>query len=446
MSEANQPEPRTVPFDYTQARYWGGPWYPYWSLIVITVFGGFFGLDHLYLRSPTTAILKLIFNIFGLGLWYFYDLIQIFGEKQNVTQFGLSAPIFGPLGIGAGMFTDSYPRGVETSRSPFRYLAYLTLLGIPFGFDYLVAGDTNGALVKFLTGFIPLLWPIAFFWTAYNVFRAFFMPKHLFDNGMYRFFPFNWFMDSYGLSKLGPIDQPQPRPPDNCDPGGSKGMFRSIYNFLFGWIETVLIPIITLFVRSVINIVLPGVQPAVVATSAAVQTGATAAGTIATAAGTAASAAGKVASAAGTFGANVIQAASTPVVKTTSVASQVVQKGPEGFSQLGSAATSASKKLNSFATPSGLKDLAKNTPAAAASAAAPIAYNSSGSVVQKGGAMLLENSIHFDTTTLILFLFFTTILASGTYFAIRRLNNNLPLFQKKKEDERSERNDTPPKP
>jgi hypothetical protein len=172
-------------------------------------------------------------------------------------------------------------------------------------------------------------------------------------------------------------------------------MFRSIYNFFFGWIEKVLIPIITLFVRSVINIVLPGVQPAVVATSAAVQTGATAAGTIASAAGTVASAAGKL-------GAGVIDAAYNPVVKTTSVASQVVQKGPEGLSQLGSAASGASKKLNSFATPSGLKALAANTPAAAAAAAAPIAYTSSGSVVQKGGAMILDNSIHFDATSLVL--------------------------------------------
>ena len=463
MSEATQhdlPDQahlKKVLFDYTQSTYWGGPWYPYWSLVVISVFGGLLGLDHFYLRSPMTGLLKCILNVPTLGLWYLYDLIQICGEKQTILKYGLSAPIVGPLGIGAGMFTDDHP-GVKTSRSPFRYLAYLCLLFIPFGFDYLVAGDTNGALVKFLSAFIPFLWPIAFFWTIYNFFRAFFMPKHLFDNGMYRFFPFNWFMDTYGLSKLGPIDQPQPRPSDNCDPGGSKGVFRSIFDFEFGWIQTVFIPVITKFAQAVINIVLPGVQPAVLATSAAVQTGATAAAAAATAAGTAATAAGKVASAAGTLGTGVLEAAYTPAVQTTSAISAVAQKAPDAFSQIGSTAASVGSKLNSMATPDGLKSLAASTPEAASAVpssplalpplplvppVAPVAPVAP--VVQTGGAMLLKYSEDISLTSVLLFSVFAVVLSGGIYTGMRYLYNKNKEITNKNIDDRRKRNDTPPK-
>ena len=106
-------------FDYTRKQFWGGPWYPYWSLAVVSVMCGFVGLDHFWLRSPTTGILKFIVNLFGFGIWWIYDLIQIFGEKDNVMEHGLTAPFAGPLGIGAGMFRDNQP-DAPLSKSPFR--------------------------------------------------------------------------------------------------------------------------------------------------------------------------------------------------------------------------------------------------------------------------------------------------------------------------------------
>ena len=177
-------------FEHTQEAYWKSPWYSYWTLIVITLLGGLFGLDHLYLRSPTTALLKTIVNIFGLGIWYFYDIIQIIGEKSYVMKYGLSAPLVGPLGIGAGMFLDNHPPNTPHSKSPFRYLLYMLLLLLPFGFDDVVAGDINGAMAKFLTSFIIFLWPINIIWGLYNAGRATFAPKNLFDKGPERIFPF----------------------------------------------------------------------------------------------------------------------------------------------------------------------------------------------------------------------------------------------------------------
>ena len=199
-----------IMFDYTQSKFWGGSWYPYWTLMLMTIVFGFFGLDHLWLRSPLSGFIKFIVNIFTLGLWYFYDILQILGEKDSVMKHGLSAPFIGPLGIGAGMFKDSNPDG-PTARSPLKYMAYMFLLMLPFGFDLYVAGDSNGAIVKFvLTILAFLIFPlfIAVVWGFANIGRSVFMPKTLFTTGTYRMFPVNWFMDTLGPSTLGPVDIP----------------------------------------------------------------------------------------------------------------------------------------------------------------------------------------------------------------------------------------------
>ena len=199
-----------IMFDYTQSKFWGGSWYPYWSLILMTLVFGFFGLDHLWLRSPLSGLLKFIVNIFTLGLWYFYDILQILGEKDSIMKNGLSAPFVGPLGIGAGMFKDSNPDG-PTARSPLKYMAYMFLLMLPFGFDLYIAGDSNAAIVKFiLTTLFFLVVPffLAVVWGFANLGRSVFMPKTLFTTGTYRMFPVNWFMDTLGPSTLGPVDIP----------------------------------------------------------------------------------------------------------------------------------------------------------------------------------------------------------------------------------------------
>ena len=159
-----------VMFDYTQKSFWGGSWYPYWSLIIISIIGGLFGLDHFWLRSPLTGTLKFFVNIFSLGLWYFYDLVQILGEKESVMKNGLSAPIIGPLGIGAGMFRDNNPNE-PLAKAPYKFLAYLILAFLPFGFEFFLAGDSNGAMAKFICTIIFFLWPIAIIWSVVNVGR-----------------------------------------------------------------------------------------------------------------------------------------------------------------------------------------------------------------------------------------------------------------------------------
>jgi hypothetical protein len=108
------------------------------------------------------------------------------------------------------MFKDSNPDG-PTARSPLKYMAYMFLLMLPFGFDLYVAGDSNGAIVKFLLTILAILiFPlfIAVVWGFANIGRSVFMPKTLFTTGTYRMFPVNWFMDTLGPSTLGPVDVP----------------------------------------------------------------------------------------------------------------------------------------------------------------------------------------------------------------------------------------------
>ena len=343
-------------FDYTQRAFWGGPWYPYWSLILVTIFGGFFGLDHLYLRSPVTFMLKLLVNILGLGLWWFYDMLQIIGEKDDVMEFGLSAPIVGPLGIGAGMFTDNQPTAA-TSKSPLRWLAYMALVCMPFGFDFLVAGDKTGAFGRFLSSFIIFLWPIGFIWGCVMMFRAFFMPREVFTKGMYRMFPFSILLSSYGPNMLGPKDVGTPEADaEQC--GTPSG--------LWGWI--------VYGFQSVVNLLLPGLIPASQAVGAAV------------------SATAGVAEQAAESATEVLKAATEPAKVAVSTASSVVQQVPKAVNALPSITTAAT---------SGIQAQVDGALKAA----------------QKGGAM----TTGLDGSSIALFVVLSIVLGGGALLALQRL-------------------------
>lgn len=202
-------------FDYTQKKYWGSPWYPYWTLMIATVVFGFFGLDHLWLRSPLSGLIKAITNVLTLGLWYFYDIIQVFTESESVKKHGLSAPILGPLGIGAGMFRADV-EGETLSKSPIRYILYVIMLLVPFtfGLEYVVAGDMGGAGFKFLISLLMfIMFPVAIIYTIMNMVHAIAIPKSLFEQGTYHLFPASLFIGPRGTAAagmLGPRDVPDP--------------------------------------------------------------------------------------------------------------------------------------------------------------------------------------------------------------------------------------------
>lgn len=398
---------------YTRKTFWGGPWYPYWSLAVVTVLGGFFGLDHFWLRSPTTGFVKLLVNILGFGLWWFYDMIQIFGEKDNVMEHGLTAPFVGPLGIGAGMFRDNQP-DAPLSKSPFRWMGYLATMWMPFGIDSLVAGDSDGALARFSTFLLFIfLWPISILWGIWNVGRTLFVPEKLFTEGTIRMFPFTWFMDSNGPSTLGPHDVPT-GVNGQCEQGAD-GFFKRTFGSILVFLDYVLPNTI----KTAMYTLFPGLAPAVEASAAAVTA----------VAGTTKAAANTVTA---TIGAakNIVEAAAVPAKAIVSTASQVVQQVPAALDAAQSLAGPVGAQLQSYTTPEGLL---KAAGAGAVAAGAPMT----------GGALLDGNT---DWTNSVLFGVFLVILGGGAYLAARRLHIGEKLFSKQEPDDGRQRNDTPPKP
>ncbi len=210
--------------DHTQGKFWGGASLPYFVLVIVTVLFGFFGFDHLVLGSPSTAILKCIGSFLTFGLWYFYDVIQILTDKENVMKYGLSMPIAGPLGIGAGKFTDGMQEGEKGGKFPWRWILFSIAALLPFGFDYVIAGDYNGALLRFFLSIFWGTWFLSFLWWAYNLARVYFTPTDVLTTPMPRIFPWSMFMEPNGPNRLGPTDI-DPKTP--CEVG-KNGLFGSI--------------------------------------------------------------------------------------------------------------------------------------------------------------------------------------------------------------------------
>lgn len=128
----------------------------------LTIVGGGLGLDHMYLRSPVTGFLKLI-TFGGFGIWYLWDILQVYLEKERVVRYGLTAPFdlnFKTLtGVGQGMITDQ-PTGYKSTAS-FPFFVLSTLFGFT-GLDSLISKDYG----VFLRRAVDLVFFIVWFMVA----------------------------------------------------------------------------------------------------------------------------------------------------------------------------------------------------------------------------------------------------------------------------------------
>lgn len=187
-------EERMPSYEWTQLAYWKTPHLSYNVFVAISILGGIIGIDHLYLRSPITAVLKIASFFVLPFFWYLYDILQITAEKNLFMTFGLTTPIITTSGIGAGMFKDprepvkNPPSEAEMPPSPLWFIGFFFLSFLPFGFDHFIVGDNNGGLVKLLLLLIPgigLIYTIG--WTLFSLFRLFFKTETLFSYGISRF-------------------------------------------------------------------------------------------------------------------------------------------------------------------------------------------------------------------------------------------------------------------
>jgi hypothetical protein len=136
----------------------------------LTILGGYFALDHLYLRSPVTFLAKFIVNMLCFGVWYWYDVLQAVWNSDVVKLYGLSVPAMGPKGIGAGVLAKDKP-----SKMHWNFLLYALCLlgGGMFGLDSFIVGDNRSGLIRVLCLISVIGAPIAMAWWAYNLFWFF---------------------------------------------------------------------------------------------------------------------------------------------------------------------------------------------------------------------------------------------------------------------------------
>ena len=156
----------------------GGPGAAYLSyntFLGLSVLGGFFALDHLYLRSPLTFFAKLVVNILFLGVWWLYDASQAVFNRDVVKVFGLNAPGIGftgvGQGIGAGVLASDVP---DKKHMAFFYYALAVLVGGAFGMDFFLTGNNRmGFFQLFLFITFIFAW-VPFIWWIYKSARLFF--------------------------------------------------------------------------------------------------------------------------------------------------------------------------------------------------------------------------------------------------------------------------------
>ena len=185
----------------TQGRFWNGSQLSYWIYLILVIlpFTGLLGIDHLALRSPITAFLKTLSIIPLFGFWYFYDISQVCGERDLIEKYGIGVPFYGPIGLGAGIFTkDGVKESPKNVPRPWLFIAY-TIISVLLFFiplNKFLIGDTAGGifyLYFFLTG-------IGIFQGLYDIFNLVFDTKTLFEKGNARVPGASYFLGKYHYS------------------------------------------------------------------------------------------------------------------------------------------------------------------------------------------------------------------------------------------------------
>jgi len=163
----------------------------YDTLFWMSALGGFLGLDHLYMRSPVTAFLKILSLVVLPGVWWLWDILQLSTEKERVLNYGMSSPFDIFTGIAQGMITDKPSQ--YTTGGYFGVWIFAKLFGF-LGFSDMAGGRPWLGLRKmiiFLLTSATFTWAMQGSWGWWLIFPfPFFLCLGIFDV---------WFMDLYYL-------------------------------------------------------------------------------------------------------------------------------------------------------------------------------------------------------------------------------------------------------
>lgn len=214
----------------SRIEFWSNPQFTQSGMWWFTLVFGMFGLHHLYLRSPQTALIFLIGNFVSLGYLWAYDMVQLSSSggytTETLNKHGLAHP-WGAMGLAQGMWVD--PEDIDDkgeAPNPLWFVLYALL--IPCApLAQMIAGDTNNAVSRFadLT-IIPLGFLFYLCAMIYDYWILFSNPADLLVAGSKRFFPFTYLgMDADGHSpRLTGKSEIKPCPPDT--------MFKTIIRMI----------------------------------------------------------------------------------------------------------------------------------------------------------------------------------------------------------------------
>ena len=162
----------------------GAVYLSYDVFMALAVIGGFFALDHLYLRSPLTFLAKIVINLLFFGVWWIWDALQAVFNDDVIKVFGLGVPSLGPKGIAAGVLANDVPD--KKHMRFFIYAICLMFTGI-FGVDSFLVGDKTSGFIRLISLITLIFSPIALVWWLYKLFKFFFDTKTV-TNTNYEYF------------------------------------------------------------------------------------------------------------------------------------------------------------------------------------------------------------------------------------------------------------------
>lgn len=148
----------------------GGTYLSYNVFLGLSVLGGFFALDHLYLRSPLTFLAKIMINFMFFGIWWIYDAAHAIFSTETIKVFGLGVPVFGPQGIAGGVLSKDVPDKLHLR---FYFYAIALIFGGMIGLDSFLVGDNQCGFARLVCTITVIFAPISFIWWMYKMFKFF---------------------------------------------------------------------------------------------------------------------------------------------------------------------------------------------------------------------------------------------------------------------------------
>ena len=153
----------------SDVKLWKHPDRNYMTFVIVSFVLGFFGVDHIYLRSFQTAFAKTVVNLFTFGLWYIWDILQILYDGERIKKEGLNSPFDWIKGIGRGVFAS--PESKFQAPKDYIFYTFLTFFGF-LGADKFYIGEYGQGIVKLISCFNIFLFLFGWFWVLWDWYNA----------------------------------------------------------------------------------------------------------------------------------------------------------------------------------------------------------------------------------------------------------------------------------